>query len=303
MQAEEVLSFQEIISVISIDDLMELYVSKVPTFSEKDFISLLKADWQLALDKILNQQDKKHLPNVLPNLASTVNQSKYRAFGVEHGLFSKREPYLTIVQNTIRNARNLVFENCLGYKYARSTSLEMADYYPVPFRANFEFGFEVGRRVPFTVVEALLSISGNYSNQRMDINLDLLEIPLEFLIHELPAYVEIELRKRAGKQLNFSQFRSAYMAVFMRFFSPDGCDILAGANHAAEIQYFLSEGVHNQKLVETAHYHAELMRTNPEKLKWLRYAGYSKNGVQGGVGALAGLALSWLPRRLSEPLY
>lgn len=303
MKTKQVLSFQEITGVKSIDDLMELYASRVPTFARDDFVPLLRRDWEWALDLILNKVDETPAPDSLPHLTATVNKAQYRAFGVEHSSFSKREPYATIVQETIRRARNLVFEQRLGSKYIRNSRTEMADRYPPPFSVNFGSGFDIGFDLPSMILEFLKSISTDYSNQRTNLNVDLTKVPLEFVIHDLPAYVEISLRQRAGKQLNWSQFRSAYMAAFMRFYSPTGGDALVGANHSAEVQYFLSKGIPNQRLAETAHYHAELMRADPEKLNWYRDIGILKHAFQGQFGVDFGIVCSLLPRNPTKPLY
>lgn len=113
-------------------------------------------------------------------------------------------------------------------------------------------------------------------------------LPPVALSPELPIHLDLELRERE-KIVHYSQnqLRSAYQAEFLRTWNipeltPEkqleeetgGCgekihekNIFVGAAHAYEVIHFLENGTKNQRVVDLAHQHAELLNIDPEKFQ------------------------------------
>lgn len=113
-------------------------------------------------------------------------------------------------------------------------------------------------------------------------------LPPVALSPELPIHLDLELRERE-KTVYYSQnqLRSAYQAEFLRAWNiPELTtekqleektggskekihekNIFVGAAHAYEVIHFLENGTKNQRVVDLAHRHAELLNTDPEKFQ------------------------------------
>lgn len=315
---ELILTFEEINNASSIDELISLYESKGCSFNRQNgFLNFLEKQWAKHRVQIRKQAFSQE--KILP-LEVVAGDETFNIFGVVHEMFmfgfsfSPPYDYKSLVRESIPNRGTLFAEHyLLDYSTFRSESIvEMPDHVAAPystalrgFRANFFSGLMI---TPVLALGVALLPYTLWRNKRTRKNEDSGKelygsfLPLVYdgnknsLLHKLPPVVEIELREQRGiGRYNTIQARSAYQAEFARYSKCEGGkNLVVGAIHTQEIEYFLKKGTKDQRIVDLAGSHAELLQEDQNK-----YTSLLKN-IRGGHKAVA---LAGFLSGLSIPSY
>ena len=135
MQEEATLSFDQIISVDTLEDLIELYVLNGHKFDgpeDTQFIRQVRGDWKIEREKTIRQIASKisqeGVPLTLPSIDVQVDGITYHAHGVIH------DPkdswfYRAIVAYTLEHSDNWLFEhNLKSYFWDEESGIEVLDH-------------------------------------------------------------------------------------------------------------------------------------------------------------------------------
>lgn len=270
-RAQARISFEEINSVDSIDELLEVYTKKGHVFSnEEQFLEQLKSDFRIEVERVKSEAMSGHIPTKLSSLDVLINNITYRIYGVQHPLNSVPK-YKRLICEANNGSGNLIFENGFNYCFDLQRGIEMPDWSANNIWDLLRLGFLVGIHLPLIIADTTLKML--IPQKTDDTSLKKLNIPLEtysfWLNDGLPAYVGIELQERRKNPSYTSiQKRSAYQAEFSRAWKKgEDKRILVGAGHAAEIKYFLVNGVKDNSIVDLAHKHVGLLEKDPEKYR------------------------------------
>jgi len=262
MEDTPVLSYIEIMSVDSIDDLIKLYTAKGIIFPRKKaFLSQLGQDWDLEGKRLYAENIRQELDS-LPSLEVCVDGCTYGLYGIAHD-YVLGQDYRELVDGTIKNTSgHWLFEQGLGEFIKKDDSIvDIPDLAVIGFKTLFIDRFKLGIS-PLLIPLLIAHYSRTQNTIREHIS-NLFVEPETF--HELPSYVEIELKK--GKE-DVCQTRSAYQAEFMKHYFPgERKNFLCGAMHPAEVKYFLENGVENERIKSLAIRHAKQLMDSPEDVK------------------------------------
>ena len=311
------LSFEETTSVDSIDALIGLYAQKGLIFpNQRNFINAVRRDWRLERKRLLKEVKTKEVPAQLPSLEVLVDGAKVRIRGVAHkpGLDEQVIALVTDAVNSSNHA-NWLFEQKVKSDFPKALAgIELPDfllfYFKDYFAMYFQRGLVVGAKLPVACTIGLVGIldywvtklysgisrrgkgSGfvqdYFTLQSLYFDRQLLNVPLRAFTSSLPAYVDIQLREMGNKKYNPTQRRSAYSAEFLRFWrANEEREIVVGAGHAPEVEYFLRHGVKSTAITELAYRHVELFEEDPEKFFKLRRQTNFKHIVGGCAGVTA----------------
>lgn len=292
MERETVVSFHEIVSVDSIDDLVILYSERDLNFQdEEEFLNQLRSDWKLEVGKLEVQGRLMPIPQKLSSLDVTIDSTTYSIFGIIHG-FGVPRWYKQLVSDAVNGRNNWLYEHWLGLFFKKENGAV-----EIPDSAANTFWYKIKEVYdPLEIVNDIVDGSryiikpSKSSEEDLKVLKEVLNVPLEAK-GNLPAYVEIELRERNGKQYTSVQARSAYQAEFMRAYIPgEDKNLLVGATHAHETKHFLKSGVKNSRIVDLAHSHAEILMHNPKKYNQVLIRSKLKDGLAMASDAIADIS-------------
>ena len=291
-------TFEEIVDVTSIDQLRNLYDDCGYYFSsEKQFLHFLKGDWKEKTScelRELKTDSKKVKP-----LEVIVDGVTHNIYGIIHSKATGVE-YISRVNNAINPEENWLFEqNLQKYFTFPSNAVEVPDHIIRPwsiFRSSFKNGALLPINLPIYFV---LKYPGRKLRDFTlklikDAAIKLLDHHPEVISKNYPSYIKIELNERQNPAgYNSIQTRLAYQAEFMKAWKKgEPKHILVGLRHAPEIKYFLEQGVKNQKIVDAAQSHVELLETDPEKFSNLVKRARLGSNINSVLGLTSGLTTS-----------
>jgi len=284
-----ILSYECIVSVDSLDSLVELYEKRGQTFqSEKDFLKFLKHDWRESVTEFIQRKKAEEYEKKDMNqpLEVTVDEISYKIYGIiPDKKFVPKEYVDDLIKRLRKEEGKLFFEQGIYSEYFKGwRGLEINDHYIFsPFyhvmnaAVSFKNGFfsplvDTGVLVYFMTyylaqiwykdaIEEFICKGRKVINDRKVKNYFLLHMMTSEGFRHLPSYVELEIKQRDKLSLNPVQKRSAYMAEFVRQYPSEGKRnkvLVAGAAHASEIKYFLIHGVNDTKICKKAEKNFEL---------------------------------------------
>ncbi len=284
------LSFGELASAGSIAKLMDMYRQKGCSFPDKTrFLKRVEADWEGERLRVLSEAKQKGQPRQLLPLEVLVDGAPCRIYGVSHARDNLPE-YRAMVEAALSGSANLLAEqNMLTAFPQLEGAVELPDHLLLSTRdvilPSYVKGAVTVLILPFIAVggpvigaRALVNHMRGHGSASPEESAkghdnSALNAPLEAIAHAgIPAYVTLELAGRSPPGYNSMQKRSAYLAEFMRVWKPsEERNILTGAAHAAEIAYFLKNGVKNASIIGMARGHAELLKGNHAGFAALKY--------------------------------
>jgi len=266
----------------SLEELMKLAAERgYKINSEKLFLRDLQDQWQAYLRTELTEwgdgYSTRPLPTTIPHLETTIKGKHCGVYGVIHEQ-EPSEPYLKMVKEVFSLPHWLIEQN-LKKKFNLRSGIEIPDHYIKKWKGladlpkYFALGFRRGITFPLTKTE------NRKRTQKSELTLAeaaSLHHPPSIFNKNLPCHLDLELKEREKNPVYSEwQRRSAYQAEFLRAWrDQDDRNILVGAAHATDIIHFLEKRIGDQRIVDLAHNHAELLQTDPEKYysmyAWIR---------------------------------
>ncbi len=239
----------------------------------------LKESMREEYDSISSNSDFS-LPSELPSLEVSINQQPCKIYGLIHDLAAGEE-YLSLIYKTVAQRQYWLMEQYIPSvmfilsAISSTEKIELPDHLAPRSKEKdllkaYLRGLTTGVALPFAL--PFVKHLGRRHKQRIknlvrftfDPGLEMINALART---DLPYYADLE-EKGNGKKATYNpnQQRSAYMAEFLRYWKPEQPrNILTGAAHAAEIRYFIEQGVKEQRIVEMAQEHAEVAENDPLK--------------------------------------
>ncbi len=219
---------------------------------------------------------ERPLPEIMPHLETTIKGKRCRVYGVVHEI-NPSPLYLKLVQGVFSTPLWLIEQNLKKILYLKE-GIEIPDHYIkkgkffTDLPGFFGDGVLRGITFPFSTIATRRSRLEEREiklRARKLTPFEALSIyhPSSIFNENLPCHLDLEVRERK-KPASYSNYqrRSAYQAEFLRaWMDQDDRNILVGAAHATDIIHFLEKGTKNQKIVDVANRHAELLRGDPEQ--------------------------------------
>ncbi len=299
----------------TIDDLVARALEEGhPVISEDALLEKLRREWRtyILAKLILSQVSDPSipLPEQIPHSETQRDGTSYRVYGIAHDS-RPSEPYLELVRKTCAPFVGL-WEQGLPKFFSHDGGIEIPDHYaarhwpfsniPICYRQGLRFGLALPIILPLLMLDVLNGGSLSSSMKREGLT------PVEAMtLHwssrefspSFPLHLELELTERK-KTTPYSQTqrRSGYQAEFLRAWNQqrteyNGRDepknITVGAGHVEEILIFLKNGIKDQKTVDLAHRHAELLHTDPERFTALCERIKNREGLTNDFAYHAGI--------------
>ena len=270
MAHQPILTFEEITSVSSIDALAGLYDRKGISVShdKRSFIKVVKMDWKAETERLLMQAKEAPPPTSLPSLDVIIDQAKVSIHGIAHN----KKTIAAIVNSTVGKGGNWLFEQLTPKEYpAAKSGVELPDFMFIPATEALSDGFQdVLMLLGMPLLVGLAFLASYITKSRILTNdAWYLNVPQDaWSLNGLPPYASIGFHEeRSPPRYNSVERRSAYHAEFLRNWKRgEDRHIVVGALHAPQIRHFLLNGVKDGSVSEIAASHAELWKTDPEKL-------------------------------------
>ena len=118
MTEEPILSFDDIISVNTIDELRILYSHNSQYFSSEDeFLKRVKKDWKTEKKRLQREAQETDIPKELPSLDVVVDKTIYEIYGIHDLLrfiFGFGRNYKELVSGAIKDGNNWLYQQGLG---------------------------------------------------------------------------------------------------------------------------------------------------------------------------------------------
>ena len=289
---KEPVSFDEIVNVDSLDALKESYEEKGYKFkNENSFLNKINKDWRKEVKNIRREALTKDPPRELPSLVHNSRRSVYKIYGVIHDPVIGPQ-YINLVREAVNKNKNWICENNISDVFGVENSVvEIPDFSVQESSKEIKYNYLCLLYTPLFVPDIIKEFfkKPDYlrsSNEPLEIHSSM---------YILPYYAEIELTEKEGKGYNVFQIRSAYHAEFLKALKGEEKSDLVGRMHAAEIKHFLKKGVKDQRVIDLAHRHAEILKSDPEKLKYLIYFYNKRNRHYKNIGNTLGILSYSIP--------
>jgi len=276
MTAEPILTFEEIISVNSIDDLAELYSQRGVHLSDrKKLLKVLKSDWDAERSRVYQEARTRETPRGIPHIDVAIDGVTYGVYGVRHWYHDDPSLYRELVAKEVDEQTNWLWEQGISGLFPDAKGgFEVIDWSAGRIRDKLLDSVRFGLSFPW--IQLYLESRSLQPQKALENDLWFLKTP-SIALHKLPAYVEIE--QRLPGNLTRSQMRSAYQGEFMKAWKKgEDKNIVVGKYHVSEIEYFLLNSVKDSRIIELAGQHAELLERDPEKYDLTRQS--SENAKQ-----------------------
>lgn len=301
MNAQPVLSFEEITAVDTIEGLVGLYSQKGHSFpDQKAFIAAVKKDWAAEQKRVFREAMKKEPPLKPSSLDAVIGGATVSIYGVVHKPELGKK-FAQTVADVVNSGGNWLFEQNLKSDFRKAKGgTEIPDHSLFYGREIFADNLKefLGGLIIFPLLPLVPVALSVYCWEKLkkgdkDSSLKYLNVPLRAWAKPLPAYVDIGLREQHTKpKYDSTQRRSAYQAEFVRAWKKgEQRSIVVGAAHVPQIEYFLKHGVKDKKVIEMANQHVALLEYEPGKLLRVRRNAEKRYSAFYFLGAAAGGAL------------
>ncbi len=255
----------------SLEELMGLAKEEGHHFdSEELLLKNLHDHWQNYLRTELDRDySERPLPHKMPYLETTIKGKQCRVYGIVHET-NPSKSYVTLVREAFSTPLWLIEQN-VKEVFNHHHGIEIPDHYVNRGKIFSDLPTFFAQGVLGAITLSFATIP-NQKKRKVIQELTPIEAfsiyhPPSIFNENLPNHLDLELRERR-KNVSYSnwQRRSAYQAEFLRAWKQqEDRNILVGVAHATDIIHFLEKGTKNQKIVDVANRHAELLQNDPEK--------------------------------------